>query len=67
MTDTTENIDSVITKYTRSRQAGDGRIVAGRGYTYVSEQYASAQVDELIFFNRALKPSEIKTLFSDVV
>ena len=60
-------VDSDLTKYTRSKPAGDGRIVAGRGYTDVSEQYASAQVDEMIFSNRALKPSEVETLFSDVV
>ena len=37
-----------------SRSAGDGRIVGGRGWTNKDENYASVQVDELIFFNRHL-------------
>ena len=52
-----ELVDSDITKYPRSNEAGDGRIVAGKGYTYVSEQYAS----------ETMKPSEVESLFSDVV
>ena len=46
--------------------AGDGRIVLGRYYTDSDQLHASVQVDELIFFNRALTESEIEALYNNV-
>ena len=43
--------------------AGDGRIVMGRHYTDLDQNYASVQVDELIFFNQALSPSDVTALW----
>ena len=40
---------------------GDGRIVVERRSTGSDQDYASADVDELIFFNRSLSTSEIRT------
>ena len=39
----------------RSYLPREGRIVVGRLYTDHSSQYATVMVDELIFFNQALK------------
>ena len=41
---------------------GDGRIVIGRRYTDGDYDYASVQLDELMFFNTALMDSEISML-----
>ena len=49
-----------------SRSAGDGRIVVGRIYTNSDEDYTSMQIDELIFFNKALSTTDIKLLYSAV-
>ena len=46
----------------KSRSAGDGRIVVGRHYTDRNQDYASVQVDELIFFNQALTQQQIDAL-----
>ena len=44
---------------------GDGRIVIGRRFSELDSNYASVQVDELLFFNQALTFTEINAL-SDV-
>ena len=44
--------------------AGDGRIVVGRRFTGTDEKYARVQIDELIYFNQALKESEIASLYN---
>ena len=41
---------------------GNGRIVIGRRYSEEDCDYASVQVDELLFFNRALTEVEIGML-----
>ena len=41
-------------------KSGDGRIVVGRPFTDKDERYVSIQVDELIFFNRALTTDEVQ-------
>ena len=51
-------VASSTTKTSSSKSAGDGRIVIGRWYTDRDQNYASVQVDELIFFDEALKPSQ---------
>ena len=45
-----------------SFSAGDGRIVVGRFHTDEDERYSSVELDELIFFNRALSKDEIATM-----
>ena len=49
-----------------SRSAGDGRIVVGRGRTDEDSFYASMQIDELIFFNKALSTNDINLLYNVV-
>ena len=46
--------------------AGDGRIVVGRTFTDEDRFYASMQIDELIFFNKALSTNDIKLLYNVV-
>ena len=41
---------------------GDGRVVIGRAFYEQNDLYASAQVDELLFFNAALTEAEITAL-----
>ena len=55
-------VASETTLLSLSRSAGDGRIVVGRRYTNRNWDYASVQVDELIFFDQALTQEEINTL-----
>ena len=43
---------------------GDGRIVIGRWFSELDSNYASVQVDELLFFNRTLNQTEVTALFS---
>ena len=51
--------------YTSSspNQAGEGRIVVGRFYPDKDTRYTSMQIDELIFFNKALSTTDIKLLY----
>ena len=44
--------------------AGDGRIVVGKRQTDANQDFASVQVDELIFFNQALTDEEIKSIYN---
>ena len=46
-----------------SRSAGDGRIVVGRKYTDIDRNYASVQVDELIFFNQKITSDEAQAIY----
>ena len=59
-------VKSETTKVLRSRSAGDGRIVVGRVYTKRDDNYASMQIDELIFFNKALSTTEIQVLYNGI-
>ena len=54
------------TKYARSYSAGDGRLVVGRAYTDRDLLHVSAQVDELIFFNKALSTTDITAMYNGV-
>ena len=56
------------TKYTwlQTQPAGDGRIVVGRIYTDKDERYTSLQLDELIFFNKALSTTDITAMYNAV-
>ena len=55
-------VGSDTTKAAASPSAGNGRIVVGRLYTNSDEHYANVQVDELIFFNQTLSPSDIDAI-----
>ena len=57
-------VASDTSKADGSQSPGDGRIVVGRKYTDRNQDYASVQVDELIFFNNSLTLEEIETLGS---
>ena len=50
------------TKNERPYSAGDGRIVVGRYYPDLDRNYASVQVDELIYFNAALTSDEVQSI-----
>ena len=52
--------------YTNDWPDGDGRIVVGRQYTDDDKDYSSVQVDELTFFNKALRLDDIKLLYNTV-
>ena len=49
-------------KDTRSLTAGDGRIVVGRLYTDQDQDYASVEVDELIYFDTALTSDDVQLI-----
>ena len=42
---------------------GDGRVVVGRWFTDRDRDYASVEVDELTFWNRALTLQEIQAIY----
>ena len=41
---------------------GDGRVVVGRKYPNANNYYAHVEMDELIFFNKALLEEEVREL-----
>ena len=43
-------------------QTGSGKIVVGRKYTDSNQQYASIEIDELVFFNENLSNGKIQTI-----
>ena len=59
-------VANVATKVAGSDHPGDGRIVVGRIYTDRGLLYASVQVDELTFFNKALSTTEIAATYNGV-
>ena len=63
-----QEVASGTTKHPRSYPAGDGRIVVGRFTTDrdLDQLYSSIQIDELIFFNKALSTTDIKLLYNVV-
>ena len=52
---------SDTSKDTRSRTPGDGRVLIGRAIT---DWYASVEIDELTFWNRALTQQEIQAVYN---
>ena len=46
---------------------GSGRVVIGRAFINVDNSYTSLELDELLFFNRALQKQEILTLYQQHV
>ena len=55
-----EKVASTTTKYSGTNPPGDSRIVVGRRHADADQNYISAQVDELIFFNKTLSSTDIK-------
>ena len=51
-------------KTARSYSTGDGRIVVGRYYPDRNERYSSVQVDELIYFNAALRNDDVQLIYN---
>ena len=49
-----------------SYPAGGSRIVVGRSFIDEDRLYASMEIDELIFFNKALSTNDIKLLYNGV-
>ena len=43
---------------------GDGRVVVGRSNTHESVNYASVEMDELVFFNTKLNVEDVKMIHS---
>ena len=60
-----EQVASDTGKTGITNSAGDGRIVVGRYYTNADRDYATVQVDELIFFNQSLSVDEIRMLYDE--
>ena len=58
----------VVNGFTKdaTRSPGDGRIVVGKIKTDENRDYPSMQIDELIFFNKALSTTDIKLLYNTV-
>ena len=52
-------VGSDIIHFEHSYGVGDGRILIGRSFSGVDGNYASVEVDELLFFNEALTEPEI--------
>ena len=59
-------VESVTTKNGVPYSAGDGRMVLGRESTNEDARYASMEIDELIFFNKALSTTDIERLYNAV-
>ena len=51
-------------KNPRSYSGGDGRIVVGRRYTDQDKNYASVEVDELVYFNAALTNDHVQSIYN---
>ena len=47
---------------TAARPPADSRIVIGRAYTKLDQSYATVKVDDLLFFNQSLSPTQIASL-----
>ena len=60
-------VASDIIKDGRPNNPGDGRIVIGRQLTRGDRDYASVEVDELLFFNEALSEDQIMMLKEHIV
>ena len=63
-----EEVASDMSKNPPSHSPGDGRIVVGRFLTDrdQDQDYASVQVDEMLFFNQALSTTDITILNNSV-
>ena len=63
------DVVSETTRVGGSYSTGDSRVVVGRISTDISEngyRYRSMQLDELVFFNKALSTTEITAMYNAV-
>ena len=61
-----EEVARETRKSSGSNSPGDSRIVVGRLYTNLNNQYARVRVDELFFFNQVLTYSDIEVLYKQI-
>ena len=59
----TQEVLKDSTKVPKDTASGDGRIVLGRAFSEIDDFYTSMAVDEVVFYNEWLDPSEIDELF----
>ena len=52
------------TKWEFSRIQGNGRVVLGRRFTDDDDNYATTDVDEILFFNQSLSDDQISELYN---
>ena len=57
---TKNDLELTITTYTRT--LGDGKVVLGRRYTDQDKNYASVEIDELVFFDSNINMAQIQML-----
>ena len=57
-------VASDISKYGSTNEPGNGRIVVGKFFTNRNSDYASVQVDELMFFNQTLTSDEVQAIYN---
>ena len=50
--------------YTKESSPGNSQVVLGRQFTDDDNSYTSAQVDDLMFFNRNLSASDIEAFYN---
>ena len=50
--------------YSGTYTDGGGQVVVGGRYVSISQDYALVEVDELVFFNKALLEEEVKELYN---
>ena len=50
--------------YSSTYTDGDGRVVVGRRHVSRSQDYAHVEVDELVFFNKALLEVDVMELYN---
>ena len=58
--------DIIKDTYTLSYPAGDVRIVVGRYYTDHDDYFPTAKIDEILYFNSALTPDQILSIYNGV-
>lgn len=57
-----EKVATDKTKASGTNSKGNGRIIIGRHFSGLDGKYASVEMDELLFFNQALRETEITIL-----
>ena len=61
-----QEVKSDDSKDTASVSSGDGRTVLGRLYTDADNHYGNVKVDQLIFFNQALRDEEVELIYNSL-
>ena len=61
-----EEVGSNSNKQGGPLSTGNGRLVVGRRFTKSNQDYASVEIDELVFFNRALSNVEVESIYESI-